>query len=406
MCVERAGRRRRNRRNSRNSRNAGGAAQRGQRVAAEDIQRASTQEPPAQRVRTQPQQLGLRRKVERHLAGLDVAQLGHLLGGPRRAQHIGLLQVLVQAGMVEEVGSLPIGQRGQPIGGEVEHVAVVGDAFGVSLGPQVEHRAEQGMDSVVQQLGGWMPGRRGSQRRADGADQGNVVQQCVGRVAAEDVVLGADGSVELVGGGKDRFHMAAARLVEALAEAAFHPPPARRCRPENPPRVGRTQVRVGILLEPGPPRQGRQVRGRALPRLLVIEPLRGPAQTADPLLERPREPRGPRIDGDAWHVDLGNDQFLERQRVRDLAADPIVIHDEPHRFELPIRAAPDLRFDRLPVDLRGKPRFVIRPPGQAAQRAAGSHRVQKLSPLPCSSHLLPRVKKSRQVSAVRVHKRL
>ena len=41
VCVECAGRRRRN------SRNAGGAAQRGQRVATEDIQRASTQEPPA-----------------------------------------------------------------------------------------------------------------------------------------------------------------------------------------------------------------------------------------------------------------------------------------------------------------------------------------------------------------------
>ena len=98
----------------------------------------------------QLQQLGLRRQVEWHLARLHVAQLGYLLDGPRRAEHVGLFQVMVQVGMIQDRRLLGRGQRGQPVGHEVEDIAIIGHSLTVALGPQIKHRAEEGLHAGVQ----------------------------------------------------------------------------------------------------------------------------------------------------------------------------------------------------------------------------------------------------------------
>ena len=151
-------------------------AKRGQAVGAEPVQWTTRQMPRARGIAAQTQELRLGREMERHLAGLHVADLRHLFRSPRRSEHVGLVQVVVEMGVIQDRRSVLFGQRAEPVGDEVQHVAVVGHALAESLGPQLQHRPEQRVQTRVEHGRGRVLRGDGHERIAHRGDQADVVQ--------------------------------------------------------------------------------------------------------------------------------------------------------------------------------------------------------------------------------------
>ena len=232
-------------------------------------------------------EFGLGRKVKRHLARLHVTEFGHLMGRAGRPQQRALIQVIVEVRMFQDFLARVGRSHRQPVGDEVQNVAIVADAFRMAPGPQIENGSEDGAKSLVQPCRNRIRRRVRRQRCACRPDDRDIAQLFVGSGPLQQILLRRKRAKVSFHVGRNLLHVADARGANLLAQGFAEPMPLGPCRPEDPSGVRRFQTRLRRLAVLRPGAQCLEVARGVACVLLLSEPLRRPTQGVHALLQFP-----------------------------------------------------------------------------------------------------------------------